>query len=42
MYDAEHRIIKALPKLAKAATCEEGGSCFLKPQEGNQRPGHQA
>ena len=21
MYDAEHRIIKALPKMAKAATC---------------------
>ena len=23
MYDAEHRIIKALPKLAKAATCKQ-------------------
>ncbi|MDX2111863.1 MAG: DUF892 family protein [Verrucomicrobiota bacterium] len=23
MYDAEKRIVKALPKLAKAATCED-------------------
>ena len=23
MYDAEHRIVKALPKMAKAATCED-------------------
>jgi len=23
MYDAEHRIVKALPKMAKAATCEK-------------------
>jgi len=23
MYDAEHRIVKALPKLARAATCEK-------------------
>jgi len=29
MYDAEHRIIKALPKLAKAATSEELKSAFL-------------
>jgi ferritin-like metal-binding protein YciE len=29
MYDAEHRIIKALPKLAKAATCENLKAAFL-------------
>jgi len=29
MYDAEHRIIKALPKLAKAATCEKLTAAFL-------------
>jgi ferritin-like metal-binding protein YciE len=29
MYDAEHRIIKALPKLAKAATCEKLKQAFL-------------
>ena len=29
MYDAEHRIIKALPKLAKAATCEKLKDAFL-------------
>jgi ferritin-like metal-binding protein YciE len=29
MYDAEHRIIKALPKLAKAATCGELKQAFL-------------
>ena len=29
MYDAEHRIIKALPKLAKAATCEKLKTSFL-------------
>jgi ferritin-like metal-binding protein YciE len=29
MYDAEHRIIKALPKLAKAATCEKLKRAFL-------------
>jgi ferritin-like metal-binding protein YciE len=29
MYDAEHRLIKALPKLAKAATCENLKSAFL-------------
>lgn len=29
MYDAEHRIIKALPKLAKAATCEKLKTAFL-------------
>src|SRR5476651_2743983 len=29
MYDAEHRIIKALPKLAKAATCEKLKAAFL-------------
>ena len=29
MYDAEHRILKALPKLAKAATCEKLKTAFL-------------
>jgi ferritin-like metal-binding protein YciE len=29
MYDAEHRIIKALPKLAKAATCDKLKAAFL-------------
>lgn len=29
MYDAEHRIIKALPKLAKAASCENLKAAFL-------------
>ena len=29
MYDAEHRIIKALPKLAEAATCEKLKAAFL-------------
>ena len=30
MYDAEHRIVKALPKLAKAATCERLQAALLK------------
>ena len=30
MYDAEHRILKALPKLAKAATYEKLKAAFLK------------
>ena len=30
MYDAEHRILKALPKLAKAATDEKLKAAFLK------------
>jgi len=30
MYDAEHRILKALPKLARAATCEKLKDAFLK------------
>ncbi len=37
MYDAEHRIIKALPKLAKAATCKDLKAAFqshLKETEG--------
>ena len=29
MYDAEHRIVKALPKLARAATCEHLKEAFL-------------
>ena len=29
MYDAEHRIIKALPKMAKAATCTHLRDAFL-------------
>lgn len=33
MYDAEHRIIKALPKLAKAATCTQLRSAFLSHLE---------
>lgn len=33
MYDAEHRIIKALPKLAKAATCEQLKAAFLSHLE---------
>ena len=33
MYDAEHRIIRALPKLAKAATCEKLEAAFLKHLE---------
>jgi ferritin-like metal-binding protein YciE len=38
MYDAEHRIVKALPKLAKAATCEhlkEALLAHLKETEGH-------
>jgi len=30
MYDAEHRITKALPKMAKAATCTRLQAAFLK------------
>jgi ferritin-like metal-binding protein YciE len=33
MYDAEHRIVKALPKLAKAATCEKLKEAFLSHLE---------
>ena len=33
MYDAEHRIIKALPKLAKAATCQKLAAAFLNHLE---------
>jgi ferritin-like metal-binding protein YciE len=33
MYDAEHRILKALPKLAKAATCEKLKAGFLSHLE---------
>jgi ferritin-like metal-binding protein YciE len=33
MYDAEHRIIKALPKLAKAATCEKLKKAFYSHLE---------
>lgn len=33
MYDAEHRIIKALPKLAKVATSEELKNAFLSHLE---------
>jgi ferritin-like metal-binding protein YciE len=33
MYDAEHRILKALPKLAKAATCEKLKGAFLSHLE---------
>jgi ferritin-like metal-binding protein YciE len=33
MYDAEHRIIKALPKLAKAATAEQLRTAFLEHLE---------
>jgi ferritin-like metal-binding protein YciE len=33
MYDAEHRIIKALPKLAGAASCEKLKAAFLKHLE---------
>ena len=33
MYDAEHRIIKALPKLAKAATCDQLKAAFLSHLE---------
>jgi ferritin-like metal-binding protein YciE len=36
MYDAEHRIIKALPKLAKAATSEKLKSAFLNHLEETQ------
>jgi ferritin-like metal-binding protein YciE len=38
MYDAERRTVKALPKMAKAATCdkaEEGDSGHLKETEGH-------
>ena len=38
MYDAEHRIIKALPKMAKAATCDDLKGAFqshLKETEGH-------
>ena len=40
MYDAEHRIIKALPKLAKAATCpdlKKAIQSHLKETEGQVR-----
>jgi ferritin-like metal-binding protein YciE len=40
MYDAEHRIIKALPKLAKAATCPDLKAAIqshLKETEGHVR-----
>jgi len=33
MYDAEHRILKALPKLAKEATCEKLKNAFLSHLE---------
>jgi ferritin-like metal-binding protein YciE len=33
MYDAEHRIIKALPKLAKAAQCDQLKEAFLSHLE---------
>ena len=33
MYDAEHRILKALPKLAKSATCEKLEAAFLNHLE---------
>jgi ferritin-like metal-binding protein YciE len=33
MYDAERRISKALPKLARAATCEQLRSAFLSHQK---------
>ena len=33
MYDAERRILKALPKMAKAATCEELKGAFLSHLE---------
>ena len=33
MYDAEHRILKALPKLAKAATCDKLKAAFLSHWE---------
>src|ERR1700687_1866586 len=38
MYDAERRIVKALPKLAKAATCDDLKGAFqshLKETEGH-------
>ena len=38
MYDAEHRIVKALPKLAKAATCPDLKAAIqahLKETEGH-------
>lgn len=33
MYDAEHRISKALPKMAKAATCNELKEAFMAHQK---------
>jgi ferritin-like metal-binding protein YciE len=33
IYDAEHRILKALPKLAKAATCDQLKAAFLSHLE---------
>jgi ferritin-like metal-binding protein YciE len=33
MYDAEHRIVKALPKLAKAAQCDKLKNAFLSHLE---------
>lgn len=33
MYDAEHRISKALPKMARAATCDELKEAFLTHQK---------
>lgn len=40
MYDAEHRIIKALPKLAKAATCKQLSQKLLSHLE--ETKGHVA
>jgi ferritin-like metal-binding protein YciE len=40
MYDAERRIIKALPKMAKAATCTDLKQAFqshLKETEGHAK-----
>ena len=37
MYDAEHRITKALPKLADAATCDKLKSAFLDHLEETRR-----
>jgi ferritin-like metal-binding protein YciE len=38
MYDAEHRITKALPKLAKAATCDRLEAALLKHLKETEGP----
>jgi Mn-containing catalase len=36
---AEGQLVKALPKIAKAANTENPSTCFRAPSRGDQRPG---